>query len=71
MLTLEWNTNQDISWMIKYKNNKYDVAENSIDALMIIDYMRRRSLTTFINFVLKKVINADDSFIFILSYDPN
>ena len=71
MLTLEWNTNQDISWMIKYKNNKYDVAENSIDALMIIDYMRRRSLTTFINFVLEKVINADDSIIFVLSYNPN
>jgi hypothetical protein len=71
MLTLEWNINEDINWMIRYKNNKYDVAENSIDALIIIDYMRRRSLTTFINFTLKTNMYSDDSIIFVLGYDPN
>jgi hypothetical protein len=70
MLTLEWNTNQDINWMIKYDDHKYDVRENSIDALIIIDYMRRRSLTKFINFTLETTMLPDDSIIFVLFYDP-
>ena len=39
-------------WMVRFKDFMYDVKMENINALFVIDYMRKRSLNTFLRFTL-------------------
>jgi hypothetical protein len=50
----EWKLNKDVEWVIYYesKNQKYGIGVDNLDALVIVDYMRRRTHNTFNQFIL-------------------
>lgn len=39
-------------WMVRFKDFNYEVTMENISALFVIDYMRKRSLNTFLRFTL-------------------
>ena len=41
-------------WMVRFKDFAYEVKMENISALFVIDYMRKRSLDTFLKFRLNK-----------------
>ena len=48
----EWHKDRDSLWLIKYKNNMYEIGEAHLSALFVIDYMRRRKLENLFVFSL-------------------
>jgi hypothetical protein len=53
-LLAEWILNKDVEWVIYYQseNQKYEIGVDNLDALVIVDYMRRRTHTTLNQFEL-------------------
>jgi len=41
-------------WLVKYKEYRYELDQCNIQALYIIDYMRRRNLTEFMGFEMQR-----------------
>lgn len=65
-LMTQWGNDEDIRWIVIYKNGEYTCPFDRLDALYVIDYMKRRALHKFIGFTLE---TWPDNHL-MLSYNP-